>query len=481
VSTIAAAGKQTSFGLVSGVVLGFMLVIGIAAWGPAGVVVLAAMALGGFWLAGRPGAGLALLLTLVVVMEEDKSGYLPQTARFYQAIGPGDIFSPCDMILIALVVGFAWDRAARRKPIALPDPFTFPLLLMAAALASGIVMGWAHGSDPVNMFYVVRVFAYFLMLPVLVANLLDTPAKQRLFVIGAVALATYKGVEGTLAYAAGAGRAIEGTTLTFYEPTATWLLLLFLLGVIACRIMGARLPWWVLPAWLFAGAALVFSFRRSFWIAALLGVIVVVVLATGQHGLKRILPAVTAFAVAVLVAFTFVGSASSAGLPAPVLERARSLNPSSLQAVKSDRYRLTEQRNVIAEIRTHPLTGIGLGVPWESRYPLSASFPGSRGYTHVLLFNYWLKFGVLGVLAYLWLTAALLWGALQVWRSRAEPLIRASGLALFGGVLGLIVTDVTGSHTGVNLRLTIVFAAAMGWVSAVLMAQRKAGAQPNLD
>jgi hypothetical protein len=245
--------------------------------------------------------------------------------------------------------------------------------------------------------------------------------------------------------------------------------------------MGMRLPWWVLPASLVTFAALVFSFRRSFWIAAALGVVVVVVVATGQHGWKRVLPAVTAFVVAIVVALTFVGSGSSAGLPAPVLERARSFNPSSLQAVKSDRYRLTEQRNVVAEISHHPVTGVGLGVPWEARYPLSASFEGSRGYTHVLLFNYWLKMGILGVIAYLWITLTVLWAAWRVWRSRAEALTRAAGLALFGGVLGLIVADTTGSHTGVNLRLTTVFAAALGWLAAVLATQRQAAEDDELD
>src|SRR3954467_8987186 len=116
-----------------------------------------------------------------------------------------------------------------------------------------------------------------------------------MFVIGAAVLATYKGVEGMLVCPPGAGRKIEGTTLTFYNPTATWMLVLFLLGVVACKIVGARLPTWIAPASLVTFAALVFSFRRSFWIAAVLGLVVVVVVATGQHGWRRVVPAATAF------------------------------------------------------------------------------------------------------------------------------------------------------------------------------------------
>ena len=469
-----AVGRQTGSGLAAGVALGALLALGIAALGPAVPVLLAVSALAGLWLVGRPGMALGLLLAFVVLLEEDESGAFPATARFYKAVA-GGVISPCDLIFVALVVGFAYDHIRNRRPLRMPDPFTWPLLLLMAGVAAGAVMGIAGGANPTNIFYVLRVYIYFLIIPFVVRNVLDDRSKQRLFVIGAAALATFKGIEGTLAYASGQGRKIEGTTLTFYEPTATWMIVLFLLGVLACRIIGKRMPWWILPASLVTFAALVFSFRRSFWLAAALGVVVVVVVATGQHGWRRVLPAVAAFVIAIVVALAFLGSGSTSGLSAPVLERARSINPSSLQAVKGDRYRLTEQRNVIAEVRNHPVTGIGLGVSWEARYPLSASFEGSRGYTHVLLLNYWMKLGILGVIAYLWLMVAVLWGAWRVWRSRSEALIRAAGLALFGGVLGLIVTDTTGSHTGVNLRLTIVFAAALGWVAAVLATQRQSG------
>lgn len=458
-------------GLGAAIVVGALIAASVAYAGPFAPVALSVMAVGGFWLVGRPGLALALFLGLIVVMEEDKHGFLPQTARFYQAVA-GGIVSPADLLFATLVAATALDLSRRRVKPVLPDPFTVPLLLMGAAVAVGTLAGWAGGADLINISYVLRVFLYFLAVPFLAVNLLGTPERQRTFVVVAAALAAYKGVEGTLAYAAGAGRQIEGVTLTFYEPTATWMIVLFLLGVVALRIMGERLPWWTLPASLFTLSALVFSFRRSFWIAAVLGVIAVVVIATGQHGVKRVLPPVIAFVVAAGLAVFFVGFSGNTALPAPVLERAQSLNPSSLQATKSDRYRITEQRNVIAELRAHPVIGTGLGVPWEPRYPLSASFVGSRGYTHVLVFNYWLKMGVLGVIAYIWITLAALWAAMAVWRSRAETLVRGAGLALFGGILGLIVTDLTGSHTGVNLRLTTVFAAGLGWMAAVIATQR---------
>jgi O-antigen ligase len=452
----------------------------MAITGPAVPVVLAIMALGGLWLVGRPGIALGVLLALVIALEEDESGAFPATALFYKAV-PRTIVSPCDLIFLALVIGFAYELIRNRRPLKMPDPFTWPLLLLMAAVAVGGVMGLAGGASPTNIFYVLRVYIYFLIIPLVVRNVLDDRAKQRLFVIGAAALATFKGIEGCVAYALGGGREIEGTTLTFFEPTANWMVILFLLGVLACRIVGKRMPWWIVPASLVSFLALVLSFRRSFWIAAVLGAIVVVVVATGQHGWRRLLPAVAAFVAAVTVVLFFAGPTGSAGVPQPVLDRAESINPTSVQASKSDRYRLTEQRNVLAEISSHPVTGLGLGVSWEARYPLSASFQGSRGYSHNILYNYWLKMGILGVLAYVWLMLAVLWAAWKVWRSRAEALVRAASLALFGGVLGLFVTDLTGSHTGVNLRLSTVFAAAAGWLAAVLATQRQAAEDDALD
>jgi len=45
---------------------------------------------------------------------------------------------------------------------------------------------------------------------------------------------------------------------------------------------------------------------------------------------------------------------------------AASLNPSKLEASAEDRYRLDERANVLAEIRAHPIEGLGVTIPWAA-------------------------------------------------------------------------------------------------------------------
>ena len=41
--------------------------------------------------------------------------------------------------------------------------------------------------------------------------------------------------------------------------------------------------------------------------------------------------------------------------------------------------------------------GLGLGVPWTPRYPLTESYAGATGYTHVVVLWWWLKLGLPGL------------------------------------------------------------------------------------
>ena len=114
----------------------------------------------------------------------------------------------------------------------------------------------------------------------------------------------------------------------------------------------------------------------------------------------------------------------------PIVKRARSLEPSKVEENAQDRYRLDELRNVTAEIRRQPVTGLGLGGQWtrdpparrrareraqlhargralvvdEARHPRPARLPGADG----------------ELLAMSW----------QVWRRSADPLFSAAGLAV---------------------------------------------------
>src|SRR6185369_9901897 len=108
---------------------------------------------------------------------------------------------------------------------------------------------------------------------------------------GAVALALLKAAMGLIVMAAGGSVELDGGThLTYYEPTANWLMLLALLGTVAAIAGGMpKQRWMALGVPLLVGALLL-SYRRSFWIAAVLGLLLVLLLGTSPRGRRVLVP-----------------------------------------------------------------------------------------------------------------------------------------------------------------------------------------------
>jgi cell division protein FtsW (lipid II flippase) len=216
--------------------------------------------------------------------------------------------------------------------------------------------------------------------------------------------------------------------------------------------------WWTVPL---ALLAFVLSYRRSFWLAAAFAVVLVLVIAS-RRSLRTAAAIVGVGLVLVLAGTVALGGSSE--VQSPVLERARSLQPGSIGEDRGDRYRIDERRNVVAELENAPITGLGMNVPWSARYPLSEEH--DRNYTHVVLLWYWLKMGLIGVLAFIWLYAVAMWTAFGVWRNHPNEFVRLGALAALGGLVALVIVELTASFTGVEPRLTIVFAALVGWIAA---------------
>lgn len=420
-------------------------------------LLLAPLAVGLYLMLTRPAFALGALLGVTVLLEEDDEGFLPVTSRLYEPVVA--VASVMDVLLVVLVLSFVLDLGRRGEAPRLPGPFSAPLGLVAAALAAGVVVGLANGGDGYGIALTVRTLAYLLIVPLVTVNVLRTRASLKMFALGAVLAGVYKGVEGTIAWLAGAGHPFGEGTLTYFPPAANLVLLTFLLGLVAAAGERVPLPRWVWAAAPFAVVALFFSYRRSFWIAALLGLFVV--LLVGRHR-GRLLPIAAALAAAIWAAVALAGGSEAEGL---ISERARELDLSRIASNPSDRYRLGELRNVREELRANPVLGIGIGVPWTVEHSFSYQ-PGARNYVHVAVFWYWLKLGLAGLAAYVWLMITALRVAYRVARTVAEPLVRAAGVTLFATFLGIVLLEATATFTGVNVRFTVLVGALLGWLAA---------------
>ena len=355
----------------------------------------------------------------------------------------------------------------------LPPALGFPLLLVTLAMTAGLAVTQGTGAGLRDTVFGMHVLLYLLWLPIAIVNLDLDRDRLMLLLKGAVALALLKAATGLIVMLGGGSVELDGGThLTYYEPTANWLMLIALLGVVAAIVGGMPRERWMAVGVPLLIAALLLSYRRSFWIAAVLGLLLVLLLGTSRRGRRVLVPAAMLVAIAIWVVGSIEFQAQT-----PLANRVQSLAPSRLTTNAEDRYRLDERANVIAEIKRHPVAGVGFQTGWvASARSLPVEHLGGRLYVHFALLWWWLKMGVLGAAAFLSLILGSMLLAWRTWRRNAEPLFRCFGLASMCGIAGLLVVETTASFTGVDARFTAVYAAQLGLLA--VLAQR-GGVRPR--
>ena len=410
----------------------------------------------------RPALALALAIVPTVLIEDSREGgFLPGLAGFYDV----HVISPFEALVGLAVVATILDVAHRGR-LRLPDPLTLPLLLAGVAVIIGLAVGYVNGAGLKEASFVARPFVPLILLPFVVVNVLRDRESIRWALILAAGLAGAKAALGLIEIMAGMGYGLPGDPpITYLEPTVNWLCIAVALVLIARLMQRRSTPLWLLVISLISIASLVLSYRRSFWIAAVLGLLIVVLIGLQRRRWLSLIPGVVAVAFALWLS---IGTGVIGEVHGPIAERAESLTPAKIESNEEDRYRIGERRNVIAQLEDDPITGVGFAVPWVARYPLSVDREGSRTYVHFTALSWWLKLGILGLLAYLSIMGVAIWSSYRVWREHSDPWFQAVGLAMVGAFIGLALAETTASFTGITPRLTAVFAVAVGIVLAML-------------
>ena len=439
-----------------------MASVGVERFGVAGVLAPVGFVVALLVLA-RPALAMAAVVGLTVVCEGPLFGLFGFTAELYsQAFKDISVLDGL-VALGLLAVGLDVLRTGR--------PLWLPRATGAAPGAPVARDGGRRGHRSPERGHAPacdlseHVLAYLLLIPIAVANL-DLDRRQLMWILtGTAALAIAKAMVGLVEVAGHYGVSIEGTaTLTYYEPAPNWLIMVVLLSVLAGVLARARPPLWMVLGSPLLLACLVLSYRRSFWIGAILAILLVVLLASTPVGRRLLVPAGLGLALAV-----WALSSLSVQSQSPVIKRFTSLSPSKLEENAEDRYRLDERENVLAEISQNPLTGIGVTIPWAATAaPLSVEHEEGRTYVHFAALWYWLKLGLLGLFAYVAVILGSMSLAWAAWRRSSEPLMRAFALGSLCAMVGLIAIDTTASFTGVDPRFTVLFAAQVGLLAAMV-------------
>lgn len=457
---------------VPGVVVGFGAAGAAAAaaaiayeLGPSAAIAAVGLVVVALLLLSDARAAVLVAVFAYIGLESQAEWGVPVLARLYDPAA-GE-FSPVQLALVLAVAAVVIDLIRTNEPVRLPTGFVGPLLLAGGAVAFALVNGRLGGESQsfAQLTFVKSIMPLFVF-PLLIVNVVRSPRELRQALGSAGILSIYKAITGLAVVFLGMSTFTdEGPRLTFYAPAANWLLLLTMLTIIAAWLGKVDTPRWLRWAFPLLALCLLLSYRRTFWLAFVLCLLILIPLATGRSGRRLIVP------VGLLLAFSgwIVLSSGFAGeLQGPLVQRAKSIDPSKVSRNEQDRYRLAERRNVIAEIERHPLAGIGAGVDWKGRYPLNFEYPFGRDYVHVSALWWWLKAGVIGLGAYLWLLISVVVSAYFVWRRHRDPLIATAALAAGVGMFGMLTVELASTVIGPDERGT----AAVGIVMGLLAVAR---------
>ena len=434
--------------------------------GPVALLALV-LAVGGVVLLERPVWALGIAVALPILIEPE-TDWGPSTvpARIYDVL-PGAKITPLEVLVIFALVAALLDRRARREPARSLGVLSAPVALLVLGLLVGMVTGYDAGTGVSDLFISSRNALLVIVVPLIVVQVVGSRVPLRVALGVLLALAGVKGLAGMAALVTGqtAASSSGGDALTYYYAPTNALTMFALLFCFVCALRRLRLPAWAWGAVPFMALSLTFSYRRSFWVGTTLGVILVLLFALGQNARRVGIPAVVAVSTALFLSLgTGLGGGllpAEGGSPSGLSGRLSSLNPQAVSQSKDDRYRIGERKNVLADLREAPLQGLGLGVNYRARYPLSiGSIP--HDYVHVAALWWWMKGGILGLLGYATLMLVSVLAGARVFSRHPDPLVRAAGLAAACGMVGFAVAEATGTFVGPDPRAGVLIGAIVG-------------------
>jgi O-antigen ligase len=409
----------------------------------------------------RPALGVALSLILIAIPAQ--AGAEHQLAN----ISAADVASAVFVGLVAIKVLAVGDGGRLNSWVVLP-----PVVFLVAGGAATLM-----AYDPVaSLFGLVRFAQIFVVVPIATYLALQSRRDLRLILGVVLALGLVEGAVGTFQALTGTGASIAGSSVravgTLGEEGVMSMAMLVTYAMIAAMALYAGLRDW--RRWLGPLLALalclplVVSLSRGYWIAAVVGVMVVLLLSQPRR----------AATLAVAGVFTLVIVAGFASNGSGVLEERfysifNSFSSSTADQSVKDRYALW---TASVEMWTdHPLTGVGLkNFPAFMNTYIPLSFSGSSGASstevlspHNMYMLVLAEQGFLGIMAFLAYFLSLGAAALAKLRS----LEKSSTEGIFGlFVMGFLATYLTsslyGDFGGSTMVLDAVLFGGLIWVAS---------------
>jgi len=403
-----------------------------------------------------------ILLILCMVL-----GVLPPAANPYLRLAGKGLY-PSDLMLMSLLGVVGLRLLADRKFRFVHTPLDVPMLLLLGAVLVAVYTAiTAHGITLSNTTYEARILLYYALF-FAVTNLIRTQAQLDRLIVGVTIIAILAALLMLAQSFAGLSFSLSGQELlqeagivrVFHPGTMA------ILAIMMVRLSGLGLREGQCPALgdilmlLVLSLSLLVTLGRNLLISGSIALLLLIVLIFRSH-LSSFITRGLMVAVAVAV---LVGMLVLSGHGAPVMrylaafqERLSQLDSGSiLSASGSLDWRWREVQYAWALLQNSPVFGIGVATAY--RLPFYPGDPLTR-YLHNAYLSLWLKTGIVGLIAFLWLCFRFLQRGFTCWSRPQHPSRRATVLgftiAFFATMISNLVAPFFVQDWGLALFATM--------------------------
>lgn len=200
------------------------------------------------------------------------------------------------------------------------------------------------------------------------------------------------------------------------------------------------------------GMSLLFTFLRSFWAAIIIVFILMLVVFRGKDWRRMVGGGLVVFyiiAIILIIVIMAPGSRAMKLVSASMDRLSTLVKSNTFQGQDSSlNWRLLENRYSFSSIASHPLIGIGMGAryrPFDLRLDNYSDTYDFRRHIHNGYLWILLDMGLLGFLAFMWLSFAFLSRGLRYWRGIANDRMRGIVLGFTLAYLTVLIAAIANS------------------------------------
>ncbi len=337
-------------------------------------------------------------------------------------------------------------------------PLDFPLLAFYGIAVLSTILAISQGTITFNQslgeLRTVNLYLIFF----LVTNFIRTRKQLYILLNGILILTIFVALMMVAQYALGditkilpgrvetlftAGTTDQGVTRILPPGQSLILVILILLPVLLIFDKDASKSLFRLFQLFIVGLAVLLTFNRSFWVAMMFSLFLVVILVSMRDKVRYLNLAflsIGIIAAVTILAVAAAGKQAQSLIDGAVIRFSTLLNPNTLNE-SSLRYRDVEFQYAVPQILDHPAIGLGLGShyrPWDRRIDFGPIDWDKLAYIHNGHLWVILKTGVLGYVFFAWFLLLFIKRSLQHWSQIQSPFLRAIMLSFAVTIIGIL-------------------------------------------